>query len=128
MGKMSRDKGKRGEREVAALMREHGFEARRGQQYQGGDDSPDVVHSIPNLHVEVKFRERVSLYAALEKADLDGPKVPVIFHRQVRKPWLITMEADDFLYLMTKIPLVNEAGDNYSMRPPKKVKEYVKKT
>lgn len=32
----SRNKGKRGEREFAALLREHGFDARRGQQFAGG--------------------------------------------------------------------------------------------
>jgi Holliday junction resolvase len=32
MGKMSREKGKRGERLFAALMREHGFAAKRGQR------------------------------------------------------------------------------------------------
>ena len=102
MGKMSRDKGKRGELEVAALMREHGFEARRGQQHRGGSDSPDIIHNIPNLHVEVKLRERFSLYEALKTAWSEGfPKMPVVFHRQVRKPWLVTMGADDFLRIMT---------------------------
>ena len=33
MSKMSREKGKRGEREFCELLREHGFDARRGQQY-----------------------------------------------------------------------------------------------
>ena len=103
MGKMSREKGKRGEREVAALLREHEFEARRGRQYRGGDDSPDVIHSIPSLHVEVKFRENFSVYDALDKAEKEigfHQKTPVIFHRRVRKRWLVTMDAEDFLYLM----------------------------
>lgn len=51
----SRDKGKRGEREFASLLREHGFDARRGQQFAGGADSPDVVSdALAWLHVEVK--------------------------------------------------------------------------
>ncbi len=104
MGKMSRDKGKRGELEVAALMREHGFEAKRGQQHCGGSDSPDVVHNIPNLHVEVKFRERFSIYEALDRAGKEGRgKVPAIFHRQVRKPWLVTLDAYDFLRVMDEM-------------------------
>ena len=35
----SRRKGKVGEREFAALLREHGFDARRGQQFSGSPDS-----------------------------------------------------------------------------------------
>lgn len=53
MSKFSRDKGARGEREFRDLLREHGFEARRGQQFAGGNDSPDVVTDLP-CHVEVK--------------------------------------------------------------------------
>lgn len=34
----SRQKGKVGEREFASLLREHGFDARRGQQFSGGAD------------------------------------------------------------------------------------------
>jgi Holliday junction resolvase len=44
MGRKSREKGKRGELELAAeLRRLFGIEARRGVQYCGGGDSPDVV-------------------------------------------------------------------------------------
>lgn len=105
MGKMSRDKGKRGEREVAALFRAHGFGAYRGQQYRGGGDSPDVIHSIPNVHVEVKFVEALSLYKALEKerAEADKHKVPVVFHRRKSKPWVVILYADDFLRMVKEI-------------------------
>ena len=49
-------KGKRGEREVAALLRANGFPfARRGQQFKGTADSPDVVcDELPNVYMEVK--------------------------------------------------------------------------
>ena len=54
----SRTKGKVGEREFAALLREHGFDARRpGQQFSGSPESPDSNVSdaaLPWLHVEVK--------------------------------------------------------------------------
>ena len=102
MGKMSRNKGKRGELEVAALMRKYRFEARRGQQHRGGADSPDVIHSLPGTHVEVKFRENFSLYEALAKADEEKFQQDrsVVFHRRVRRPWLVTMDAEDFLSLI----------------------------
>ena len=109
MSKMSRDKGKRGELEVAAIMRSHGFEARRGQQRRGGGDSPDVIHNIPNLYVEVKLREQFNLYAALEKATQEAFHLdtPVVFHRRKRKNWLVTMDADDFLILVKKLKRAN---------------------
>ena len=91
-------KGKVGEREVAALLREHGFTARRGQQFSGGGDSPDVVHSIPNVHIEVKRTETLSLYKAMEQAREDcAGKVPVILHRRNGKEWLAILPASDLL-------------------------------
>ncbi len=106
MGKInSRDKGQRGELEVAALLREYGFEGRRGQQYQGGPGSPDVVHSISNVHIEVKFTEKFNAYAAMDQAieDKDARETPVVFHRRKRKKWLVVMSARDFLQMMRKL-------------------------
>jgi|TARA_Y100000310_G_scaffold132889_1_gene131845 hypothetical protein len=98
MGKKSREKGKRGELEAARFLREHGFEARRGRQFQGGQDSPDVVHSVPGLHLEVKRVESLSLYPAMEQAREDAVEddVPAVLHRRNRQGWLIIMDADDF--------------------------------
>ncbi len=68
MSKMSKEKGKHGEREVAELLRKYGFDARRGQQFSGGDGSPDVVHNIEGLHIEVKRTEKFDLESAMTKA------------------------------------------------------------
>lgn len=105
MGKASRDKGKRGEREAAALLREHGFDARRGCQYHGGPDSPDVVAQDLPVHFEIKRTERLSLYPAIEQAAQDAGtgEMPVVFHRQSRKPWLAIMPAEDLLDLLRQI-------------------------
>lgn len=47
-------KGKRGERELAAILKEYGYnEARRGQQYCGADGSADVI-GLPGIHIEAK--------------------------------------------------------------------------
>ena len=102
MSKMSRDKGKRGEREVATIIRSHGFEAQRGQQHCGGSDSPDVIHNIPDVYIEVKYREQLNVYEALEKVTKEAPidSRPVVFHRRKRTGWLVSMDAEDFLYLM----------------------------
>ena len=100
MGKMSRDKGKRGELEVAALLRDFGFRAERGQQHSGTPDSPDVKHDIEGLHIEVKRIEALQLYPALSQAREDcGDDTPVVFHRRNGKQWVAIMDATDFLDL-----------------------------
>lgn len=56
----SRAKGCVGEREAATFLRGIGFTARRGQQFAGGPDSPDViVEELPSVHFEVKRDARV---------------------------------------------------------------------
>jgi Holliday junction resolvase len=98
MGKMSKNKGKVGERELAAeLRRLFGVAARRGVQYSGGSDSPDVVTDIPGLHCEVKRTERLSLYPAVKQAvrDAGADKVPIVFHRQNREDWLAVIRLND---------------------------------
>ncbi len=98
MGLFSRNKGKVGERELAReLSRVFGVAARRGVQFQGSPDSPDVVVDIPDLHVECKRTERFRLYEALEQAVEDAGKtsVPVVMHRQNKKPWVVVIRLDD---------------------------------
>ena len=105
MGKMSRDKGKVGEREVAELIRKYGFEARRGQQFAGGGDSPDVVHSMGGFHIEVKRTEAFNLYNAMAQATAE--KKPeedaLVFHRRNGKDWVVVMNADVFLQILTGV-------------------------
>ena len=96
---MSREKGKRGERAVAALFREYGFDAHRGQQYHGGPDSPDVV-GVPGLHIEVKRTERLNLYDALAQAKRDaGEDLPVVIHRKNDSEWVVIMSFTDWMKL-----------------------------
>ena len=97
MGRASREKGKRGEREAAAeLGAILGVDARRGVQYQGGPDSPDVVLPGVPIHVEAKRTERLALWAAIEQAKADAPagSVPCVWHKANRKPSVIIVETD----------------------------------
>ncbi len=110
IGRGSKNKGKVGEREVVALLREHGYKARRGQQYAGGGDSPDVVHNMEladdcQIHIEVKRGEQLSLWAALDQAEEDAPlaDIPVVFHRKNNKPWVVILSAVDFITIMRKV-------------------------
>lgn len=104
MGKKSRDKGKRGERELAELIREFGLEARRGVQFRGGEDSPDVVCEIEGVHIECKRAEALSIYEAMKQAETDaGLKMPVVFHRRSRKPWLAILHATELLAILKQM-------------------------
>jgi len=112
MGGMSRQKGKRGEREAAAeLGALLGCDARRGVQYQGGPDSPDVVLAGVNIHVEAKRTEKLMLWAAVEQARVDAPagSVPVVWHRPNRRGSVIVVETARLVELAREIV---RAADN----------------
>ncbi len=94
----SRRKGAEAELEAAKAMAEHlSVEARRGRQFQGGPESPDVKHSIPGVHVEVKRTEALRLTEALEQVDAekDPCDIGVILHRKNRGPWLVILKLED---------------------------------
>ena len=99
----ARTKGAVGEREAAAWLEQQGFTARRGQQFAGGPDSPDVVCDEFPFHLEVKRVENSSPMKWLGKAtdDAGGVKPPLILWRPNRKPWVAVLWAKDL------IPLVN---------------------
>ena len=63
MGKSQREKGKRGERELAGKLRDHGYDCRRGQQFCGISGDADVI-GLPGIHIECKRVERLNLQEA----------------------------------------------------------------
>jgi hypothetical protein len=109
----SRRKGKVGEREFASLLREHGFDARRGQQFCGGADSPDVVSdALRWLHIEVKRVQNLNLADACIQAQCDcGGKPWIVAHRRNHAPWFITMRAEFFFELIREFLPVNGATE-----------------
>ena len=95
-------KGKAGELELAKILRGYGYEAKRGVQYKGGSDSPDVV-GLEGIHIECKRVENLNIYNAVEQADRDcGENIPVVMHRRNNKPWLATLHLEDFLKLYAR--------------------------
>ena len=100
-----RAKGARGEREAARAWTDvFGVAARRGQQYAGGTESPDVITGMAGIHVEVKRVEAGNPYVWMDQAVRDaGPKAPVVLHRRNNKPWLLIVRLDDAPRLATAI-------------------------
>lgn len=102
----SRTKGKRGELELSRLFRSWGYDTRRGQQFKGGADSPDVV-GLPYIHVECKRVERLDLEGALLQAHRDAGAglLPAVFHRRNGGRWRVTVDIDTFKELYTAYEL-----------------------
>ena len=96
----SRRKGAAGERELARVFREYGYDARRGQQYCGANGDADVV-GLPGIHVECKRVERLDLYGALAQAAADAKSgdLPVVFHRKNNHKWVVSMDISTFFEL-----------------------------
>lgn len=107
MGMQSRNKGKRGEREAAAEIRRlFRTEARRGCQFAGGQNSPDIVTAIEGVHFEIKRCECFRMYEALDQASGDaGEQVPVVLHRHNLKPWVAIVRLDDLPRLAVQLYL-----------------------
>lgn len=99
----SRQKGASAEREFAALLTERGFNARRGQQFAGGTESPDVIcQGLEDIHFEVKRVQAGNPYVWLAQATRDaGPKMPVVAHRRNGKAWIAVIPMELLLKLLT---------------------------
>ena len=84
-------------------LRESGVDARRGRQYAGHPEAPDVVTELDEwFHAEVKRVEALNVNKAMEKAEADcgEGRVPYVAHRRNRKPWLVTLRACDAIPLL----------------------------
>jgi len=104
LGAKSQRKGAAAERELAAILRERGYDARRGGSLSFGE-VPDL-YGLDGVHIEVKRREGVNMAAALRQAAADAEKfgdgLPCVFHRSNRQSWKVTMELSNWLKLYEK--------------------------
>ena len=100
----SRAKGSRGERELRDQLRAAGFvNARRGQQFAGGPDSPDIVcPELPTIHFECKRVEAGNPYNWMDQAIRDaGPtKLPIVAHKRNGRDWLAVLTLKDLINLL----------------------------
>ena len=109
-----RRKGATAEREIANLL--HGkwltvdgttVTARRGQQFSGSPDSPDVVHNIPMVHLEVTRAGRVkpgteAMTDKLAQAERDCPAAC--------RPYVVWRPDGDTTWRVTFMAVVNKYG------------------
>ena len=94
----SKNKGAKGERELAKVLRQYGYECRRGQQYSGANGDADVV-GLPGIHIECKRVERLNIQDAVDQAKRDkrDDEIPAVFHRKNKGEWLVTLTLNDFI-------------------------------
>lgn len=99
MGTSSQRKGRKGELELAGILREYGCQIDAGRADSYGAE-PDLT-GLPGIHIEVKRVERLNVGEAFAQASRDAEKfrdgVPVLFHRRNRQPWLVTLTLRDFM-------------------------------
>lgn len=91
MGKAQREKGKRGEREFAALCRENGYDCRRTSQYCGQTGDASDVAGLPGLNIEDAMSQA--------RRDAKPDEIPIVAHRRNNCRWLVTMDAEDWFAL-----------------------------
>lgn len=105
----SRQKGARFERAWRDFLKERGIDARRGAQFAGGTDSPDVIADHPGFHAEVKAVEKLNVETAMLQALADaGPnKIAYVAHKRNRTPWRVTLDAEAFVALLNLVGKLN---------------------
>jgi len=96
----SRTKGKRGELEAAHVLKKHGYDARRGQQFAGINGDADVV-GLPGIHLEIKRVEKLNIDDALSQSIRDAREneIPIVMHRKNYAEWKVTMRFSDWIEL-----------------------------
>ena len=111
MGGKSRNKGKVGEREFSTeLNLLLGLETRRGCQFKGTPDSPDVV-GWPGVYIEVKRREKINVDKFMAEAAAEaGDDIPLVATRRNRGEWLLTIKLKDLLPFAHEIIIQDRRG------------------
>ena len=104
MAKISRERGKIFEREVANFFKDYGYDAYRTAQHKGKTGLAADVENVPNLHIEAKRRRSIGVYEwmhqAQDEAKAEGKgNIPVVFCRADDEKMLVVMRAEDWIQL-----------------------------
>ena len=104
----SRQKGKRVELELVHILKRHGFDARRTQQYNGAveDGQMDVESSGPLDRWEVKGVERLSpgIHDVVARAVAEAGGLPTaVAWKRNHKGWIACLSLETLLELLTEL-------------------------
>lgn len=98
----SKDKGARYEREIAGILRDHGYDSRRTAQYCGNTGEASDVVGLPGIHIECKHQEKLQIYDWMGQAKRDSANsnnIPAVFFRKNHCENLVVLRLEDFLKL-----------------------------
>ena len=98
-GRSSRQKGQRGEREVARLFTDRGFQARRGDSQSRGAREADVEDT--GFWIEVKRGARCPVRRGIAQMERDTDGRPaLLFWRDDRSDWRVDMDTGTFFEML----------------------------
>ena len=98
----SKQKGKRGELEVAKILQKHGYDARRTAQYCGNTGEAADVIGLDGFHIEVKRAEATKIWDWIAQAEMDhrADTVPIVVFRKNGESWKVVLDFEAFLNLL----------------------------
>lgn len=106
MGRMSRDKGRKGERSVALEFERFGWTMRglegMGDHLAHRNVGRREATGLVVLHVECKRAERLRLPEWVAQAEAEAPEgvPPLLVYRSNGEPWRAVMRLEDILRLL----------------------------
>jgi len=93
----SRAKGSAAEREVVAILQEHGYDVHRTPLSGALEWMPGDITGMPYC-IEVKRCEQVRLSDWIKQAKEQANGKPwLLIHRRSRQEWLVTMSLEQWL-------------------------------
>jgi hypothetical protein len=97
-----RSKGNRAEREVIDMLKARGWTGAYRNFQSGGQGGGDVIGGPPDVHIEVKHRERCSIWEWIQQAEDESrpTDLPVVIFRRNRCDWYACLPADELLALL----------------------------
>jgi Holliday junction resolvase len=104
MGRSEREKGRKGEAEVAAIFRARGLEV-RGLEATGDHLLVCAGRLGLTLHSEVKRQETARVWLWWEQASSEAPPgaVPMVTFRRNHSPWLTIIATEELALLLEDI-------------------------
>lgn len=99
----SKRKGKVAELNIAHILQDHGYDARRTAQYCGNTgDASDVV-GLDGFHIEVKHQERIEIDKWWKQTTHDAKEsgtIPLLVFRKNRQNWRVCLDFETFLDIL----------------------------
>lgn len=84
------------------MLHAFGWKGARRNFQSGGQGGGDVINGPADVHVEVKHRERCSIWEWIQQAENEARPTdcPAVFFRRNRSVWMVAVPADEYLALL----------------------------